>query len=582
MTHSACHVRTELVKCVGGALLGRCASEPGSDARIAAPAHSGHTVAMVQPPHGSKVQIRPERHFGGGMFSEIGRPGLIFDSGDGRLAITGSFDLLYWPGRAVYYGHRLRYRLSLYETRTRRRIAALDAARYPINAVAFHPSEPLIALGTGSYDGGYSFEGELLLWSYQTGEVRSVLGESREVAGCRFLPDGRLSILLRPRYEDEFEVGDAFSTFVTCVLDPREALSNSTEGDPRLAGLLPADPRASGFEVGVSSSPADSVPQFASLAASWSGAFEERHHVWDVAWLDDDSLLIALDGCLAESWTGDGVRRARHVGRDQGVQIFPGNPAVVHAIQRSGKSWSRSVLWVHAPELREIQRFTGCLVFSRTADGSFLGRGTTPGGQSRPADVIVTRDGYVSRSLELGGYDCFNHYLRVDGGAQFLYLAGERSAEHTSKRLMTVSSDGNKVQRLWMWDRADTHRMESTACIEADERIVAGYRLYRPQPGEGYAFLESRALADGRTLWSVPVDSAVTALAVAPRHSCVIFALLSGRVGALAFESGALLWEDVATIDELPTIVTALAVRDDRIAAGTICGRTMILRISDG
>jgi len=62
----------------------------------------------------------------------------------------------------------------------------------------------------------------------------------------------------------------------------------------------------------------------------------------------------------------------------------------------------------------------------------------------------------------------------------------------------------------------------------------------------------------------------------------VIFALLSGRVGARDLESGALLWEESATIDDLPTIVMALAVRDDRIAAGTICGRTMILRISDG
>ena len=105
-------------------------------------------------------------------------------------------------------------------------------------------------------------------------------------------------------------------------------------------------------------------------------------------------------------------------------------------------------------------------------------------------------------------------------------------------------------------------------------------RVHDPHPGKGQAFLESRSLADGRTAWRVPVDAAASALVPVPGFSCVVFALLSGRVGALDLSSGALLWEDQASIDGLPTIVTALAARNDRVAAGTICGRTIILRIA--
>ena len=85
------------------------------------------------------MQLVAERAFGGASFAEIGRPGGVFESDTGLVALTGAFDSLYWPGRATYHRHALRYRLSLYDERARTRVGVLDDARFPINAIAFHP-----------------------------------------------------------------------------------------------------------------------------------------------------------------------------------------------------------------------------------------------------------------------------------------------------------------------------------------------------------------------------------------------------------------------------------------------------------
>jgi len=462
----------------------------------------------------------------------------VFEAGGDHVALAGSFDRMYWPGRAAYFGHSPRYRLSLYDARTRKRVGCFDAARFPINAVAFHPSEPVIAVGAGSYDGGYMFEGELVVWDYRSGEVRSLLAESREVAGCHFLRDGRLAVLLRPRHEEDFEGVDAFETFVTCVVDPREAPRRDPDGtDPRLVGLQPVDPRACGFDRVRNAAPPERSRRVAELAASWSGTFEERHRVWDVAWLDDDSLLLALDGCLAERWTADGRRRARHEGRDQGVQIFPGRPAIVHGIRPAEPPyvWRESALWtLDSDSARELKRFDRTLAFSRAADGSLLGRDTDSGrGRGGRGDLVLSRDGKVHRSLDLGGYDCFNHYLRLDGARRHLYLAGRPEEPHLEKRLMACSLDGERQEELWPWDVPPRQLMEGTACLAPGERLIASYRVYHPDPRRAEAFIESRSLADGRTSWRVPVEAAASSMAVALDRSCVIFALMSGRIGAL-------------------------------------------------
>ncbi|MEO0425654.1 MAG: hypothetical protein AAF184_25205 [Pseudomonadota bacterium] len=104
-------------------------------------------------------------------------------------------------------------------------------------------------IGTGRYDGGYSFEGELWLWDWEYGDVRRLLGDSRQAVRCRFIDEGRAAVLLRPRDEEEFSGDDgdwdASDVFIGLVLDDlrdiRELGIRSEEylRDPRLEDVEP-------------------------------------------------------------------------------------------------------------------------------------------------------------------------------------------------------------------------------------------------------------------------------------------------------------------------------------------------------
>ena len=76
--------------------------------------------------------------------------------------------------------------------------AACDAPRLPVNDVAFHPGQPVIAIGAGSYDGGYLFEGELIAWNWESGASHRPFLNVPEVVRCRYLDDGRIEAWVRP------------------------------------------------------------------------------------------------------------------------------------------------------------------------------------------------------------------------------------------------------------------------------------------------------------------------------------------------------------------------------------------------
>ncbi|MBL1082962.1 hypothetical protein JK359_13380 [Streptomyces actinomycinicus] len=76
----------------------------------------------------------------------------------------------------------------------------LTHSRFPVQAMAFHPRLPLLAVGTGRYDGGYFFEGELLLVHLGTGETRSLIEHEigRQVLRLEWAGAHTLRILMAP------------------------------------------------------------------------------------------------------------------------------------------------------------------------------------------------------------------------------------------------------------------------------------------------------------------------------------------------------------------------------------------------
>ncbi|MFF4354796.1 hypothetical protein [Streptomyces sp. NPDC001530] len=121
-------------------------------------------------------------------FSEIGEPALaVRDQRGGLVAVAGRGGDNIPAPVAVYDTSDLGCRFIVH-------------SRFPVHAMAFHPAFPLLAVGTGRYDGGYFFEGELLLLHLETGESRSLIEHEigRQVLGLEWHDETALQVLMAP------------------------------------------------------------------------------------------------------------------------------------------------------------------------------------------------------------------------------------------------------------------------------------------------------------------------------------------------------------------------------------------------
>ncbi|OIK24362.1 hypothetical protein [Streptomyces malaysiense] len=131
-------------------------------------------------------------------FAEVGDPVLaVADKRRGMVAVAGAHE--YDEAKTVGVFH--------VTDRARRRL--LLHSQHPVNAMAFHPTLPLLAVGSGEYDGGYYFEGELLLLHLETGTALSLIEHhlGRQVLGLEWLSDQDLRVLMAP--PDDWKDGQA-------------------------------------------------------------------------------------------------------------------------------------------------------------------------------------------------------------------------------------------------------------------------------------------------------------------------------------------------------------------------------------
>ncbi|MFI5931896.1 hypothetical protein [Actinoplanes sp. NPDC051494] len=115
-------------------------------------------------------------------------------------------------------------------------------------ALAFHPTLPLLAVGSGSYDGGYFFEGELLLLDLETSAAVSLFEHElgRQVLGLEWLNDYELRLLLAP--PDDWQDRAAWAEGHVAVVrrDDWRAVAPASIESEELAGPRISMPRYAG------------------------------------------------------------------------------------------------------------------------------------------------------------------------------------------------------------------------------------------------------------------------------------------------------------------------------------------------
>jgi len=518
--------------------------------------------------------------------------GVFFNADEDVVAVASEFPLLANPrARAAYGGRTLRYRVALYRRDSLVPFAAFDDLAFPINDVGFHPAGTSVVIGAGSYDGGYLFEGDLVVWDWQRPRGRRLFNNVPEVMRCRFDVTGdKIEAWVRP-WDEEWGAPDddpdaAFDTlFVVCADAPGTAAAARYPVDLELDAAAIA-PR-------IEPAPDSRTPQ--ARLMEWFGldAWTERGAIKDIAWLDDHRIAVVHDACQLEIYRSDGERLAAYAGPGHGAELLPCPGLLVHVVQTSdhpgtfGRQDSR--LYALAEDGLHLTRaYDGELTFSSTPQGALLGRqnrfhlaGT------RAQDVLLDVATGVERRLDLGHYDCFNHYIGIRDAPCLFMLQGTPASSHEHKYLCIVQPDGS-VRRLWPLLKADrtpaSHAMELCGCYVDDAQgagVIVSGKHYSPQVGNEYTgFLYRKPLDRDRELWRLPTRASASAIVPMPEAGLIAAAFLDGSLQLIDAQTGALRLDARVRMDGLPTLVFALDAAGDRLAVGTVDGRIAIVNAS--
>ena len=531
--------------------------------------------------------------------------GVFRSSNGGTLAIASTFPLLTNPpGRAAYMGQRLRQRLALHRRGELRPFAVFDDLRMPINDVSFHPSDPVIAVAAGSYDGGYLFEGELLFWNWQADRSWRAAKTVPEVERCDFTEDGNgLDVLVRPWDEDWGVDDDPFDRVYPLSVPyggPSGSDGGGIEIDPGQAIVRHTleyarnDPRRH-----------DGIDQ---ELCQWFGVdrISRRGPIWDVAWVDGNRLAAVDNDCLVEIHDlADGSVTSLRKDGYHGASLLRTSPPVVASYAMEGWQIRHSqLLAISDDTLVKIATFEGSYNFVSSMDGRVLGRLDRSLVRDGKSDVMVDIKTGDVRLVSLGHYDCFNHFLGIDGAPDLFILQGTPKTQHEKKRLCRVRADGS-VETLWYLLPPDgsheSHAMECLGCYIDDELgpgVVVSGRHYDPNPSKGNrGFIFRRPieqsrfarrgfglsrLSDDRKVqeaWRLATTAVASAIVHAPKEKLIVVAYLDGTLSLLNAADGTVVMAGQVTIESHPTVIYSMDVVDASLAVGTFDGRIAVIEL---
>ncbi|MFE2288637.1 PQQ-binding-like beta-propeller repeat protein [Streptomyces sp. NPDC059443] len=525
------------------------------------------------------------RVFGDGPFAEIGEPALaVLDERSRTVAVGGDLGHVQWSGSGTADQGWTGQRIGVYE-RDGLRCRHLVRSRYPVRSLDFHPVLPLLAVGTGRYDGGYSFEGELLLIHLHSGAVVSALPYPREVLGVEWRSETALRLVLAPLDDWDNPRAHEQGHAVVVARPDWDAVGPGAVEEEELDA--PAEPvvRPDGG--------AEARRILADLAASAGRHWSVRRRVWAVEGTEDGRVLAALDGVLAESWLPSGDLQWTVEDEEGGRQLVPasdGTSLWTNAERRGrpmGRRWQTS-----PPRLARIAVDTGQVletlspdVFTvlvagdrRTVLRELGGRRKRPerllmfdvdGPEAGPEAGPEEGDG-----PEVGGFDLFDHPFAVRRASRPYVLVGTDPDEpHKDKWVTALGADGT-LRRLFPHSWVPEEHHFGGPAVEVGQSLVyAGAVHDGGGLQSGGAYVVRRSL-NGAVQWQHRADHPVTA--VDTDGDTVYVAYNSGALTALDADDGTVRWHTELEVEGAPTTALSLAVTPlGHLLIGTVDGRIL-------
>ncbi|MFC9893599.1 hypothetical protein ACFVMC_07890 [Nocardia sp. NPDC127579] len=532
------------------------------------------------------------RILGDRLFAEIGMPSTVaVDEERYLVAVGGDLGYLQWSGCGTASRRWSQYRVGIYGAQDFRCQWVIESA-WPVRAMAFHPTQPILAVGTGAYDGGYSFEGELLILDLHSRKSTSVIRWAPEILHVEWASARILRIVTSP--PDDFPDGryDAQAhTYVFSAVIERADWSNvadnSVQPDERSGQCIDFERPAPGVTTGRG---------VETLTALVGEPWEPRVQVWDVQALSDGRVLACADGTLAESWLPEGHLEWRVRDKEGGRQLAvqPGRLDAWVNVER-GSRWVNNELITESPLVARVSLEDGKVLDSLRLDSSvalttredgWLALRSTDSDRGGQLSLIHPTGQAPEMSMPLGRFDSFNHPFQVRHSAQLFFLRGLDDEEPSrDKRVVAVDPTGHdgdsRVRELFPleWDTTRAGHLFGGPGIEVsgpENRDLVHAGAVHDGRGllPGNAFVVRRSSLDGTVRWVFTADFPVTALD--GDENTVYVAFNSGELVALDTSDGTVRWRHDLQVSGQPAIPLSLTLTSPEwLLIGTVDGRIL-------
>ncbi|WP_203840426.1 PQQ-binding-like beta-propeller repeat protein [Winogradskya humida] len=412
-----------------------------------------------------------------------------------------------------------------------------------MHALAFHPALPLLAVGAGRYDGGYFFEGDLLLLDLETGSGVSMWPElGWEVLALEWLNDEELRVVTAP--PNDWKDKAAWTEGHVSVVrrpDWRAVTAESITGEDLDGPRVPA-PRPDGR---------------ADARRALFPAPVPRRDVRAVEQLSDGRILAASDGVQLESWLPSGERQWA-VPTDRGARGI-----VVAGDERS--AWADQMR-ISLDDGACLDRFEvhGPVALVSCADGL---PAVTPASEFGPTFRIRRGSRIYTREFARKRDDDLTpRYARIAAANLRVPSVGGRPRQPGRRRFHRLMP--------FSWVRGETHRPGPGVETFDGDLVYAGtvHHGHGLQPGG--SFVVRRRMPGGEPRWVFRTDHAPTAVDAGPRTAYVTYA--DGELVALDLADGAVRWRTHVTVAGIPVLPTAVTVAArGRLLIGTSDGRIL-------
>ena len=527
---------------------------------------------------------------GSTAFSEIGQAYFaVQDPRSKLLAIGGMPGHPNWIGNAIHWQSPPApgwYRVGIYEPETLRCVHTF-ALTFPVNTFAFHPELPILAIGLGSYDGGFAYEGELIMLDLTTGHTVSVLDETRDIGQLRWLDSQRLHTTLAVRTEwEEEQLGGQGQQTELVVADWSSVTDRTLHIDD--ADCLVIDDYVSDMTT---------IAAAEQILADWASHAgrrrDERNRVWAVEALTDGRILAGSSRMTAECWGRTGELFWSVPTRGIGCQF------VVHPSQQTviTSTWAgfmdESHVWQKNTKIERLSLAGGAAslicdledesVMTNDVEGRIAIRQQSRGGR---VATMLTPNGDPAGDVELSGRTAPGLFFNIRRSPDLLILSYYKTRPRATAPLMDESwvvrldVERCRDERLFPFGWEPEHISKifggPGVFLDGDEpAIVHGCHLWN-QAGmiPGNSLIARRSYPDGRVRWVHADDNQVTAI---DRIKDTIYATLnSGELLALDARTGHVLGRQLLRVDGHRVVPISLSTEPrGTIVVGTMDGRIL-------